>query len=66
MLDNLQIKTCSLVAISGGGPTGLAFAASFPERVTRLVLAEAISKPEDRPNEQVIKTKPLSMDRCMQ
>ncbi len=40
-----------MIAISGGGPTGEALAAGFPERVKRLVLAEAISHPEDRPNE---------------
>jgi len=51
LLDTLQVRRCAVVATSGGGPTGLALAAGFPERVTRLVLAEAISRPEDRPNE---------------
>ena len=51
LLDSLQIQACSVVAISGGGPTGIALAAGFPQRVTRLVLAAAISCPEDRPNE---------------
>ena len=51
LLDSLQIQTCSVIAISGGGPTGLALAAGFPQRVERLVLAAAISKPEDRPSE---------------
>jgi pimeloyl-ACP methyl ester carboxylesterase len=51
LLDSLQIQKCSLIAISGGGPTGIALAAGFPQRVERLVLAAAISKPEDRPNE---------------
>ncbi len=51
LLDSLQIQTCSVVAISGGGPTGVALAAGFPQRVTRLVLAAAITRPEDRPNE---------------
>jgi pimeloyl-ACP methyl ester carboxylesterase len=51
LLDSLSVKTCVVVAISGGGPTGVALAAGFPERVTRLVLAEAITYPENRPNE---------------
>jgi pimeloyl-ACP methyl ester carboxylesterase len=51
LLDSLQVRSCSVVAISGGGPTGIALAASYPERVERLVLAEAISWPENRPNE---------------
>ena len=51
LLDNLTIQTCSVIAISGGGPTGIELAAEFPSRVTRLVLAEAVSQPENRPNE---------------
>jgi pimeloyl-ACP methyl ester carboxylesterase len=51
LLDHLQIRTCSVVAISGGGPTGIALAAGYPGQVERLVLAEAISYPENRPNE---------------
>jgi pimeloyl-ACP methyl ester carboxylesterase len=51
LLDSLSIQTCTVVAISGGGPTGVALAAAFPQRVTRLVLAAALTHPEDRPNE---------------
>jgi pimeloyl-ACP methyl ester carboxylesterase len=51
LLDCLQVQTCAVLAISGGGPTGAALAAGFPQRVTRLVLAEAITYPENRPNE---------------
>jgi pimeloyl-ACP methyl ester carboxylesterase len=51
LLDNLGVQDCSVVAISGGGPTGLALAAGFPQRVKRLALIAAISRPEDRPNE---------------
>lgn len=51
LLDCLYIQSCAVVAISGGGPTGLALAAGFPERVSRLVLAAAVSRPEERPNE---------------
>ena len=51
LLESLGIQTCSVLAISGGGPTGVALAAEFPQRVRLLVLAEAISRPEDRTNE---------------
>jgi pimeloyl-ACP methyl ester carboxylesterase len=51
LLDSLEIQTCAVIAISGGGPTGVALAAGFPERVTRMVLAEALTYPENRPNE---------------
>lgn len=51
LLDTLKFQTCEVIAISGGGPTGIAFAALFPDRVTRLVLAAAVSCPENRPNE---------------
>ncbi len=51
LLDNLEIPSCAVVAISGGGPTGLALAAGFPERVSRLALVVAVSCPEERPNE---------------
>jgi len=56
LLDSIQVSTCAVFAISGGGPTGIALAAGFPERVNRLILAEAISKPEDRPNESAYKS----------
>jgi pimeloyl-ACP methyl ester carboxylesterase len=51
LLDSLQIQSCSVIAISGGGPTGPALAASFPKRVTLLVLEDAITFPENRPDE---------------
>jgi pimeloyl-ACP methyl ester carboxylesterase len=51
LLDCLAVRSCAVVAISGGGPTGVALAAGFPERVKRLVLVEAVTYPENRPNE---------------
>jgi len=51
LLDYLQVQKCSVVAISGGGPTGIALAARHQQRVERLALVAAISRPEDRPNE---------------
>jgi pimeloyl-ACP methyl ester carboxylesterase len=51
LLDSLQVEACSVVAVSGGGPTGIALAAGYPQRVQRLVLLAAISRPEARPSE---------------
>jgi len=51
LLDCLNIQQCSVMAISGGGPTGIALAANHPERVRCLALVAAISRPEERPNE---------------
>jgi pimeloyl-ACP methyl ester carboxylesterase len=51
LLDSLMIQSCSVVAISGGGPTGLVLAANYPQRVNRLILLEAISWTENRQNE---------------
>jgi pimeloyl-ACP methyl ester carboxylesterase len=51
LLDSLEIQTCSVVAISGGGPTGIALAANHPEQVERLVLVEANTRTENRQNE---------------
>jgi len=56
LLDSLQVQTCLVLAISGGGPTGVALAAGFPQRVERLILAAAITRPEDRPNEPTYKS----------
>jgi pimeloyl-ACP methyl ester carboxylesterase len=55
LLDSLRVQTCSVLAISGGGPTGIALAANYPGRVDRLVLAAAVSRPEARPNEPAYK-----------
>lgn len=51
LLDYLNIKTCAVKAISGGGPTGVALAANYPQRVRRLALIAAITKTEDRTHE---------------
>jgi pimeloyl-ACP methyl ester carboxylesterase len=51
LMDSLSFQKCSVVAVSGGGPTGIALAANYPERVERLVLVEAISWSENRTNE---------------
>jgi pimeloyl-ACP methyl ester carboxylesterase len=51
LLDCLDIKTCAVKAVSGGGPTGVTLAANHPERVHHLVLIAAITKTEDRVHE---------------
>jgi pimeloyl-ACP methyl ester carboxylesterase len=51
LLDYLNIKTCAVKAISGGGPTGVALAAIYPERVRRLALIAAITKTDGRTHE---------------
>lgn len=51
LLDYLDIKTCAVKAVSGGGPTGLALAAHYPGRVHRLALIAAITNTEGRMHE---------------
>jgi pimeloyl-ACP methyl ester carboxylesterase len=51
LLDHLQMYQCSVIAVSGGGPTGIALAGGFPQQITHLVLVDAVSQPEKRPNE---------------
>jgi pimeloyl-ACP methyl ester carboxylesterase len=51
LLDELQIPQCSVIAISGGGPTGVALAANYPERVKNLVLIAANTYTENRQND---------------
>ena len=45
LLDNLKIEQVDVMAVSGGGPIAIFFAANHPERVRRLVLVSALSKP---------------------
>jgi pimeloyl-ACP methyl ester carboxylesterase len=51
LMDVLGIQSCSVIAISGGGPTGLVLASHNPQRVNRLILLEAISWTENRQND---------------
>ena len=51
LLDCLDIQTCSVLAVSAGGPTGIALAANYPERINHLVLMAAVSQPEKRTQE---------------
>jgi pimeloyl-ACP methyl ester carboxylesterase len=43
LLEGLNIPKCSVIAASGGGPTGIALAANFPKRVKHLVLMVTLS-----------------------
>ena len=51
LLDCLGIPSCGVVATSGGGPTGVALAANYPDRVQRLALMAAITRTEGRASE---------------
>lgn len=51
LLDHLAISQCSVIAISGGGPTGVVLAANYPERVNSLVLIAANTFTENRQND---------------
>jgi len=51
LLDQLGISTCTVIGISGGGPTACALAADHPQRVIRLILAAALTQPETRTSE---------------
>jgi pimeloyl-ACP methyl ester carboxylesterase len=51
LLDALQLDKVAVIAISAGGLTGLYLAATYPERVSKLVLESAVTgnwlSPED-------------------
>lgn len=51
LLDQLEIQRCSVIAISGGGPTGVTLAANYPERVNSLILIAANTYTENRQND---------------
>ena len=42
LLDDLNIDKVVLVAVSGGGPTGVNFAARHPERIACLIMECAV------------------------
>ncbi|MFD2924392.1 alpha/beta fold hydrolase [Halobacillus naozhouensis] len=45
ILDHLHIEKVSVIAISSAGPTGIALAASYPDRVEKLVMEAAVTAP---------------------
>ena len=44
LLDTLNIKQVSVIAVSGGGPTSIYLSAHYPDRVRKLVLEDAVSR----------------------
>jgi pimeloyl-ACP methyl ester carboxylesterase len=44
LLDSLRLDKVYLIAISGGGPTGIHLAANHPDRIKAMVLESAVSK----------------------
>lgn len=44
LLDSLQIEKVLVLGVSAGGPTAIAFASLFPNRIDKLVLASAVTK----------------------
>ncbi len=55
LLDHLQIKKVHIIAVSAGGPTGVCFAAMFPDRVASLTLQSAVTKPWLKPQDKEYK-----------
>ncbi|TGB05332.1 alpha/beta fold hydrolase [Halobacillus salinus] len=47
VLDHLNIKKVSVIAVSAAGPTGVSFVAHHPERVDKLILEAALVSPWD-------------------
>lgn len=43
MLDALKIEKAYVLAVSGGGPTGIYLAANYPDRIQKFILEAAIS-----------------------
>lgn len=41
ILDHLHIENASVIAISAAGPTGLALAVNYPERISKLIMEAA-------------------------
>ncbi|WP_426453892.1 alpha/beta fold hydrolase [Paenibacillus sp. S-38] len=45
LLDHLAIEKVHVIAVSAGGPTGIVFCSTFPERVINFTLQCAVTKP---------------------
>ncbi|WP_353049468.1 alpha/beta hydrolase [Paenibacillus sp. ISL-20] len=48
-------KSTYIIAVSAGGPTGVCFAAMFPDRVASLTLQSAVTKPWLKPQDKEYK-----------
>ncbi|MDU1847743.1 MAG: alpha/beta hydrolase [Niallia nealsonii] len=52
LLNRLNIKKVHILAISAGGPSGIYFAAKYPEYVRTLILQSAVTKEWLNPNDK--------------
>ena len=56
LIDNLKIDRAGVMAVSGGGPTAIYLAANHPEKVKKLALVSALSKPwQDKARYETVK-----------
>lgn len=55
LLDYLHIEKVHILSISAGGPSGLYFAAHYPERVKTLALQSAVTKEWHTPQDSIYK-----------
>jgi len=55
LLHALSLKKVVVYGISAGGPTAIALAATYPDRVHKLILASAVTKPWLDPKEPTYK-----------
>ncbi len=54
LLHTLEIDSVVLLAVSGGGPSALAFARQFPEKTRALILIESVSQTAPNPRAKVM------------
>ncbi|QYR19223.1 alpha/beta hydrolase [Paenibacillus sp. sptzw28] len=55
LLDHLTIEKVHVIAVSAGGPTGIAFSSMFPDRVVSFTLQCAVTKPWHAPEDKEYK-----------
>jgi pimeloyl-ACP methyl ester carboxylesterase len=56
LLNYLKIEKANVMAVSGGGPTAIYFAAKYPDKIRKLVLVSALSKPwQDKERYEIVK-----------
>lgn len=55
LLNHLKVDKVHVLAISAGGPSGLYFAANYPDRVRTLTLQSAVTKEWHTPQDRIYK-----------